>query len=136
MKRLIYILILIFFTKAGIAQYSINLLFQHPVDSVIYFRVATFDDKLFIPKDTVYTNKGKAQLVYNSPIYGGIYYLYFPQSRKRILLCLENNDHFSLNFSGNNKWEDSIICTDSKNNIFLKYQMLERKFDYFLLLIK
>lgn len=121
---------LIFFTKAGIAQYSINLLFKHPVDSVVYFRVATFDDKLFIPKDTVYTNKGKAQLVYNSPIYGGIYYLYFPQSRKRILLCLENNDHFSLSFSGNNKWEDSIICTDSKNNIFLKYQMLERKFDY------
>jgi hypothetical protein len=127
--RFIVAAFLIMASFPAFTQYKININYTKPKDSILFFRVTTFDDKLFIPKDTLVMGKKTAKIIYDKSIFGGIYYLYLPQSRKKIMLCLENNDNFTLNLNGEN-WEDSLTCTNAKNKIFLDYQKLENKYQY------
>lgn len=129
MLRYVLATLLIILQIGVFAQYKININYSKPKDSILYFRVTTFDDKLFIPKDTIKVGKKTARIVYDKSIFGGIYYIYLPQSKKKIMLCLENNDNFTLNINGDN-WEDSLTCTNPKNNLFLNYQKLENRYQY------
>lgn len=131
MKKLIvlkniFLLISLLIGVKSDAQYSIQLNYSNLSDSVVYFRLRTFDDKLYIPKDTLKLNKDNIVISSKTPIYGGFYYLYFPKSRKRIELCLENNDKFKIKFDGNKP--DSIITDNTRNQIQIAYQQLEIKY--------
>lgn len=124
----LFTLLILSFTSAK-AQYSISITIKEPQDSVIYFRLTTFDDNQYLPKDTITVHKGKAKISSRTPVYGGIYYLYFPVSRERIYLSIDNKDSFSISMNGNNLLS-SIVCSNYKNRIFTDYQQLEKKFRY------
>lgn len=111
------------------AQYQINIIYNNPKDSVLHFRLSTFDDKLFLPKDTVKVVKNKAKFASATSVFGGIYAIYLPTSKKKIQLCIENKDMMTLTLNGNDL-TDSITCSDPENNLFIKYQSLENSFHY------
>ena len=127
MKRIKLILLGYLLHSTVCAQYAIQLTVKNTSDSVVYFRMASFDNKLFIPKDTFRLSKQPLRIQSTTPIYGGFYYLYFPQSKKKIWLCLENKDRFNLNIDGE-KWEQEIVCSDPKNILFFHYQIIENSF--------
>ena len=68
--------------KSSIGQFLIKVKSTHTVDSVAYLRGVVFDDKNFIPKDTLELYKGLNIVKNTKPIIGGIYYLYFPKNHK------------------------------------------------------
>lgn len=113
----------------SVAQYTVNVHYSNPKDSTLYFRIATFDEKLFIPKDTIKLIKNKAKISSATSVFGGIYYIYLPNSGYKIQLCLENKDVVNLKIDGNLPF-DSIQTTDPENKIFLKYQALENSFQH------
>ena len=77
-KILLTISIYLFCTNVVIAQYQIKIKAINTLDSIIYFRGTVFDEKNFIPKDTVNLTKGTYTISSKKPIIGGIYYFYFP----------------------------------------------------------
>ena len=119
----------LFFINTSNAQYQINLKVIDTKDSILYFRLASFDEKLYIPKDTIKLVNNKANIRSLKPIYGGIYYLYFPNTGMKIQLSLENKDVIYLTINAQLPI-DSIQTNDPKNKLFLEYQALENKFQY------
>jgi thiol-disulfide isomerase/thioredoxin len=89
----------------------------------MYFRGTLFDEKNFLAKDTV---RGTL-LTSKTPIKGGIYYLQFAPNKERIYFNIENNDSFSLTFSGPS-YLAKAHSSDPKNEVFLNYQRLEKTF--------
>jgi len=89
----------------------------------MYFRGTLFDEKNFLAKDTV---RGTL-LTSKTPIKGGIYYLQFAPNKERIYFNIENNDSFSLTFSGPS-FLAKAHSSDPKNEVFLNYQRLEKTF--------
>jgi thiol-disulfide isomerase/thioredoxin len=89
----------------------------------MYFRGTLFDEKNFLAKDTV---RGTL-LTSKTPIKGGIYYLQFATNKERIYFNIENNDSFSLTFSGPS-YLAKAHSSDPKNEVFLNYQRLEKTF--------
>jgi thiol-disulfide isomerase/thioredoxin len=89
----------------------------------MYFRGTLFDEKNFLAKDTV---RGTL-LTSKTPIKGGIYYLQFAPNKDRIYFNIENNDSFSLTFSGPS-YLAKAHSSDPKNEVFLNYQRLEKTF--------
>lgn len=111
------------------AQYQINLSLTNSKDSLAYFRTSTFDEKLFIPKDTAQIIKGKVKFSSSTSVFGGIYYIYLPKSNRKIQLCVENKDIINLKMDAALPF-DSIACSDPENKIFIQYQALEHNYQY------
>ena len=102
MKIILNILIILLLPAAVLAQYQIKVSAVRPVDSIVYIRGAVFDDKNFIPKDTIRLNGKSATLNVTKPIIGGVYFFYFPTSKQKVSFILENKDTLSFRFIGSN----------------------------------
>jgi hypothetical protein len=76
-KTYLFIIILLAFANLANAQYQIKIKAINTLDTVIYFRGTVFDEKNFIPKDTINLSKGSFTLSAKKPILGGIYFFYF-----------------------------------------------------------
>jgi hypothetical protein len=93
---------------------------------VIYFRGTVFDEKNFIPKDTINLSKGYFTVNSKKPIIGGIYYFYFPKTKDKIYFTLENKDSLKIEITGA-KYLDFIKFSNANNQKFIEYQQLEKK---------
>lgn len=129
MKNVLIFIGLILCSRSTYAQYQVNISLTHPKDSILYFRLASFDEKLFIPKDTIKLKNNKAKIQSKTAVFGGIYTVFLPKSGKKIQLCLENKDIVNLNINDDLPI-DSIQTNDPDNRIFLAYQSLEQSFQY------
>jgi thiol-disulfide isomerase/thioredoxin len=118
MKRIVYFFL--FFPFIANAQFKITV---SRSKEPMYFRGTLFDEKNFLAKDTV---RGTL-LTSKTPIKGGIYYLQFAPNKERIYFNIENNDSFSLTFSGPS-YLAKAHSSDPKNEVFLNYQRLEKTF--------
>ena len=118
MKRIVYFFL--FFPFIANAQFKITV---SRSKEPMYFRGTLFDEKNFLAKDTV---RGTL-LTSKTPIKGGIYYLQFAPNKERIYFNIENNDSFSLTFSGPS-FLAKAHSSDPKNEVFLNYQRLEKTF--------
>lgn len=122
MYKLLTYLLLSFplFTKA---QFRINIKINNPTDSIIYLRGMTFNDKLFLPKDTITAFKGSHTFVQKTSIFGGIYYLFFPKQKKKVFLVIDNKDSITITLSGSDPL-GTVQTKDTENNIFFQYQRI------------
>ena len=114
MKIIFNILIILLLPAALLAQYQIKVSAVRPVDSIVYIRGAVFDDKNFIPKDTIRLNGKSAILNVAKPIIGGVYFFYFPTSKQKVSFILENKDTLSFRFFGSH-YLDSMVTNTKKN---------------------
>ena len=105
------------------AQFRITIKINTPSDSVVYLRGMTFNDKLFLPKDTIKALKGSHTSVQKTSVVGGIYYLYFPKQKKKVFLAIDNKDSIRITLSGNDPL-GTVQTTDFENNIFFEYQRI------------
>jgi hypothetical protein len=126
-KALLILLIsIIGFKNIAISQFQIKVKSSNTIDSIAYFRGVVFDDKNFIPKDTLELYK-EINIIKNvKPIIGGIYYLYFPKSKQKIYLTIDNKDSLSISLS-DSSYINTIKTKNSKNDSFFAYQRLEKK---------
>ena len=129
MKVIFNVLIILLLPAAVLAQYQIKVLAVRPVDSIVYIRGAVFDDKNFIPKDTIRLNGKSATLNVAKPIIGGVYFFYFPISKQKVYFILENKDTLSFRFFGSH-YLDSMVTNTKKNKTLQSYQELEKKFSF------
>ncbi len=123
---LLFLLILIF-SKTVVAQFEIKIKSTNTYDSIAYLRGVVFDDKNYIPKDTIELLKGLHTVKFNKSIVGGIYFLYFPKSKQKLFLTLENNDKISLLIIDSN-YLKSVTTNSVKNDSFFAYQRFEKTF--------
>jgi hypothetical protein len=114
----------LFLTKLTVAQYQLTVKSTNTKDSIAFLRGVVYDDKNYIPKDTLKLYKGSNTAKYNKSIIGGIYFLYFPESKKKIYITLENNDKIELSFTGDN-YLNTVRTNSVKNDSFFSYQKLE-----------
>lgn len=126
MKRIFCIVFLLGALQTSHAQYQIKIKAINTLDTVVYFRGTVFDEKNFIPKDTINLSKGSFTLSAKKPILGGIYFFYFPKSKTKIFFALENKDSLKVEIYGAN-YLDFISFSNSKNKVFIEYQQLEKK---------
>jgi hypothetical protein len=125
-KRLIIIILGIFFIhNTSYAQFELKIKSNHTYDSIAYLRGVIFDDKNFIPKDTIELYKEINTIKNTKPIIGGIYFLYFPKSKKKLFLTIENNDNISLSIS-DTQYINTVHTNSIKNDSFFSYQKLEQ----------
>lgn len=108
------------------AQFQIKIKATNTADSIAYFRGTVFDDKNYIPKDTIKLYKGNYTVAAKKPIIGGIYFLYFPKSKQKVFFSLENMDSIKIEIRGTN-YLDSIKFSNKANQQFIEYQLLEKK---------
>jgi hypothetical protein len=123
-KRLALLIFLSYLFKTSNAQFELKIKSSNTYDSIAYLRGVIFDDKNFIPKDTLELYKGINTVRNSKAIIGGIYFLYFPKSKKRLYLTIENNDNISLSLS-NADYLNNIRTNSIKNDSFFAYQRLE-----------
>ena len=93
-----WLLLFLLFPALVHAQYQIKIKATNTADSIAYFRGTVFDDKNYIPKDTIKLYKGNYTVAAKKPIIGGIYFLYFPKSKQKIFfsLCKLPQKQYSL----------------------------------------
>jgi len=108
------------------AQYQIKIKAVNTIDSIAFFRGALFDDKNYIPKDTIKLYKGNYTVTAKKPIIGGIYFFYFPKSKQKVYFALENLDSIKVELRGAD-YIDSIKFSNKPNQQFTEYQKLEKK---------
>lgn len=121
-----WLLIFLLFPALVHAQYQIKIKATNTADSIAYFRGTVFDDKNYIPKDTIKLYKGNYTVAAKKPIIGGIYFFYFPKSKQKIYLALENLDSIKVELRGAD-YIDSIKFSNKANQQFIEYQLLEKK---------
>lgn len=128
MKKLFSIISFFIFPLITFAQYTIKVSTQiSSTNNEVFLRSTLFDDKNYIPKDTIKLN-GKVKFIRSKKsIVGGIYYLYFPKTKEKVYLSLEDNDVFDINIPEKD-YLKTIEITSPKNNIFLNYQRLITQF--------
>lgn len=126
-KSLILFLLIPVFCKA---QFQLKLKAVNTSDTICYFRAAIFDEKNYIPKDTFDIRKKINTYNSKKPIVGGIYYLYFPTSKQKVSFVLENKDSVLIEIEGIN-YLNSTRINNTKNNLFLNYQKLERSLAHY-----
>lgn len=124
MIRIYFFFVLFFCSGSVYSQFMIRIKVTEPVDSIVYVRGMLFDDKNFIPKDTLNLARGSAQFTSKTSIFGGIYYLYFPKTRQKVFFSLEKKDTMNISFSGKDPL-GTIQSNHKENNIFFNYQRLE-----------
>ena len=126
MIRIIIIIIGIFFLhNTSYAQFELKIKSNHTYDSIAYLRGVIFDDKNFIPKDTIELYKELNTIKNTKPIIGGIYFLYFPKSKKKLFLAIENNDNILVSIS-DTQYINTVHTNSIKNDSFISYQKLEQ----------
>jgi hypothetical protein len=125
-KSHLFIFILLTFAKYANAQYQIKIKAINTLDTIVYFRGTVFDEKNFIPKDTINLSKGIYTINSKKPILGGIYFFYFPKTKSKIYFSLENKDSLKVEITGAN-YLDFISFSNQKNKTFIEYQQLEKK---------
>ena len=125
-KSHLFIFILLTFAKFANAQYQIKIKAINTIDTIVYFRGTVFDEKNFIPKDTLNFSKGNITISSKKPIIGGIYYFYFPKTKDKIYFTLENKDTLKVEISGA-RYLDFISFNNTNNQKFIEYQQLEKK---------
>jgi len=121
-----WLLLFLLFPALVHAQYQIKIKAINTVDSIAYFRGTVFDDKNFIPKDTIKLYKGNYTIAAKKPIIGGIYFLYFPKFKQKVFFSLENMDSIKVELRGTD-YIDSIKFSNKPNQQFNEYQKLEKK---------
>jgi hypothetical protein len=124
-KRLAFLLIgfmLVF--KSTNAQFELKVNASHAYDSIAYLRGMVFDEKNFIPKDTLELYKGINTVKNTKSIVGGLYFLYFPKSKQKLFLIIENNDKISITISDSN-YLQTVHSNSVKNDSFFAYQKFE-----------
>lgn len=124
-KRFAFLLIgfmLIF--KSSNAQFELKVNSIHTYDSIAYLRGMVFDEKNFIPKDTLELYKGINTVKNSKSIVGGLYFLYFPKSKQKLLLTIENNDKISITISDSN-YLKTVHSNSVKNDSLFAYQRIE-----------
>ena len=97
-----WLLLFLLFPALVHAQYQIKIKATNTADSIAYFRGTVFDDKNYIPKDTIKLYKGNYTVAAKKPIIGGIYFLYFPKSKQKVFFALENLDSIKIEIRGTN----------------------------------
>ena len=121
-----WLLLFLLFPALVDAQYQIKIKATNTADSIAYFRGTVFDDKNYIPKDTIKLYKGNYTVAAKKPIIGGIYFLYFPKSKQKVFFALENLDSIKIEIRGTN-YLDSTKFSNKANQQFIEYQLLEKK---------
>lgn len=121
---LILFVTFLFFSKITAAQYQLTVKSKNTKDSIAFLRGVVFDDKNYIPKDTLKLYKGLATAKYSKSIVGGIYFLYFPESKKKLFITLEDNDKIELSLTDDN-YLSTVHTNSVKNDSFFSYQRLE-----------
>lgn len=111
------------------AQFQVKVKMQNASDSIAYLKGMLFDDKNYIPKDTLELYKSNIISRNNKSIIGGIYYMQFPTSKQKIFFAIENRDTLQLNITGSD-YLQSIKSNSKKNNLFFDYQRLEKSYSY------
>lgn len=124
-KTVFTIVAVLIFAHSSFAQYFLKFTVKNPKDSIIYFRGVAFDNKNFIPKDTLDVSKGTCITKASKPIVGGIYFLYFPSTKERVFFTMQNKDSMSFTLSGNDPL-GTIHCSKKENNIYFDYQLQEK----------
>ena len=122
-RLLLYLLCLLPFVSKG--QFVLKVKATNTTDSIGYLRASLFDEKNFIPKDTLNLNKPIQTIRNTKSIVGGIYFIYFPKSKQKIHFILEDKDTVLLEIKGSDYLNSATINTP-KNKVFLDYQRLER----------
>ena len=128
MKKIIYLISLIIIPIISSAQYTIKVSTQvSNQNEQAFLRSTLFDDKNFVPKDTINLN-GKVKFIRSkTSIVGGIYFLYFPKTKEKVYLSLEDNDVYDIKIPAKDIL-NTIQITSPKNLIFLNYQRLMTQF--------
>ena len=130
-SRILFLLVgFLLISQLGVAQFQLKIKSSNAMDSIAYLRGTVFDEKNYIPKDTIEFYKSVNTIKQIKPIVGGIYYLYFPTSKQKINLIIENKDSISIVINGSD-YLASINSKNSKNDSFFSYQNLEKKLSYF-----
>lgn len=124
---LIILAFLFFQGTSAFAQFKLRIKIKNPKDSVAYFRSCLYDDKNYIPKDTLKLKKGSFFINNRNSIVGGIYFLYFPQSKQKVYLTFRDQDSTRLELDGLD-YIGLAKASDKKNKMFLEYQRLEKSF--------
>lgn len=125
MQKHILILLLVLVPFITNAQFLLKVKATNTTDSIGYLRTSLFDEKNFIPKDTLDLRKPVQTVRNTKSIVGGIYFIYFPKSKQKIQFILEDKDTTTLEISGLNYLETAKI-NKLKNNVLLSYQRLEK----------
>jgi hypothetical protein len=112
------------------AQFQVKIKSNNTIDSIAYLRASIFDEKNYIPKDTIQLKKGIAVVKNDKSVFGGIYYLYFPSSKQKISFIAENKDTINLIINGPDYINNSTI-NGLNNKLFLQYQQLEKSLTHF-----
>jgi hypothetical protein len=126
LKNLIVLMLLLVY-YSGQGQFKLRIKIKNSKDSVAYFRACLFDDKNYIPKDTLKLKKSNFFINNKKSIVGGIYFLYFPQSKEKVFLAFRDQDSTRLELDGTN-YLGLAKASDKKNQKFLDYQRLEKSF--------
>jgi thiol-disulfide isomerase/thioredoxin len=124
MKSLLTFLLATFISLTTQAQFRIKVTAKNTADSIVYLRTSVFDDQNYVPKDTLSLRKPRWSLTKN-PIIGGIAFLYFPKTKSKIWVSLDNKDSLAVTFSGPD-YLATIQTKDKKNKLFFDYQRMER----------
>ena len=128
-KLFVFILILLPLLSLK-AQFQVIIKAKGVTDSVAFFRASIFDEKNYIPKDTIRFKNGTASIKNAKSVIGGIYFLYFPATKQKISFVAKNQDNIILNIDGNDYIQNTII-NGVENQYFLKYQQLEKSLAHF-----
>lgn len=114
----------------GSAQFVLKINASNTQDSIAYLRTNLFDEKNYIPKDTIKLYKSPITIKNTKSIVGGMYYLYFPKSKQKIQFILEDQDSVRLTISGNDYLQSATINLN-KNTSLLGYQRLEKALSHY-----
>ena len=118
-----------FLSNSGKAQFHLKIKSNNTIDSIAYLKGVVFDDKNFIPKDTILLFKGVNTIKNIKPIVGGIYFLHFPKSKQKLYLTIENKDSLVMSISDSNYLQTAQI-NNNINNHYLNYQKLASRLSY------
>lgn len=126
MKKHIWLALICLLPIISKAQFVLKVSGTNLPDSVAFLRTTLFDDKNYIPKDTIFFSKGTKTIKNTKSIVGGIYFLYFPKSKQKIQFILEDKDTVQIQINGADYVTNSKI-NKTKNNVLLNYQQLEKR---------
>jgi len=130
-SRIVFLLVVfLLITQWGFSQFQLKIKSSNSLDSIAYLRATVFDEKNYIPKDTIQLYKTVQTIKQAKSIVGGIYYLYFPKSKQKINLIIDNKDSISIVINDSD-YLGSINSNNSKNDSFFSYQKLEKNLSYF-----
>lgn len=123
MKKHLWLALICLLPIISKAQFVLKVTGTNLPDSVAYLRTTLFDDKNFIPKDTIIFSKGGKTIRNTKSIVGGIYFLYFPKTKQKIQFMSENNMNRTqlANYLGVTKGYISQLLNGNYNHKMSKF---------------